>query len=153
MPEMLSTTVDKFTFRVPTDRMYSAEHLWVLPLPGRDPMRVRVGMSDYLQQRTGDMAFADVEPAGTRVALGEEFGSVETIKVNLSLACPVAGVIVEINPSLETAPEVVNQDPYGEGWLAVLEVPDPEGWKAGLLAPEAYLTQVMTQAEAEVSAP
>lgn len=153
MPEMLTTTVDKFTFRVPVDRMYSEEGLWVLPATGAGALRVRVGVADYVQQHAGDVAFADVEPVGTRLAVGDDLGSIETIKATLSLAAPVAGVVVEVNPELKTAPEVVNQDPYGEGWLAVVEVADAGDWKAGLMSPEAYLVRVKALADAEVNAP
>ncbi len=150
MPDMLQTTVDKFTFRVPTDRVYSPEGLWVLWLREEANGRVRIGLTDYLQQHSGDVAFAEARPVGTRVVVGDEVGSVETIKVNLGLPSPVDGTIVEVNPELETSPEAINQDPYGRGWLVIVEVADWEAQKARLLDPDAYFAQMKGQAEAEV---
>ena len=81
MPDMLETTIDKFTFKVATDRYYTSEGVWAKP----DGARVRVGLSDFLQQRSGDVAFAEVKPAGTSVRFGDEIAGIETIKVNISL--------------------------------------------------------------------
>jgi glycine cleavage system H protein len=145
MPEYLETTVDKFTFKVATDRLYTAEGMWVQD----DGDRVRIGLTDYVQQRSGDVAFAEVKPLGTVVALDEEVGSIETVKANISLAAPVAGTLVEINPLLETAPETINADPYGAGWLAVIA---PANWaadQAHLLDPAAYFALMKGQAEKE----
>src|SRR5512135_2356512 len=112
MPDVLQTTVDKFTFKVATDRLYAREGLWVLGLapPGT---RVRVGMTDYLQRHNGDLAFATVKRAGTSIRAGEELAEIETVKVLLSLPAPVSGTVVEVNPALELSPELVNRDPYG----------------------------------------
>ncbi|MCJ7513442.1 MAG: hypothetical protein MUO23_10795, partial [Anaerolineales bacterium] len=104
MPEYLETTVDKFIFRVAADRAYSREGLWALAEDGR----VRIGLSDYLQQRSGDIAFAEVKPAGTILSAGDELAAIETIKVNIVLPSPVTGKVVEVNPSMADAPEVVN---------------------------------------------
>ena len=75
MPQYLEMTADKFTFRVATDRLYSAEGVWVLPEPG--DKRVRVGLADYLQQHNGDVAFANVKPVGTELAAGGQFAEIE----------------------------------------------------------------------------
>jgi len=143
MPEFLETTVDKFIFRVATDRRYSAEGIWVLDEGGG---RVRVGLADFPQQRDGDVAFAEVKPPGTVLAAGDELGTMETIKVNVGIPSPVAGAIREVNPELETGPEVINKDPYGEGWLVVIETAGPG---AALLDPPAYFALMKTQAEEE----
>lgn len=143
MPEFLETTVDKFTFRVAIDRLYSDGHLWI-KLEGK---LARIGLSDYLQQTSGDVAFADVEPEGTQLAPGDDLASIETIKVNLVLPSPTSGVIQEINPSLEDAPELVNQDPYGEGWLALVEATDWETDCANLLDPKSYFELMKTVAQ------
>ena len=145
MPEYLETTVDKFTFKVATDRLYTAEGVWALDTGGS----VRVGVSDYVQQRSGDVAFAEVKPLGTRVVVDEEVGSIETVKANISLGAPVAGTVAEVNPLLETAPETINADPYGAGWLAVIA---PDDWAADrtrLLDPAAYFAIMQEQAEKE----
>jgi glycine cleavage system H protein len=138
MPEILETTVDKLRFTVPTDRRFSRDGVWVLPVPGAGGTRVRVGLSDYLQQHNGDVAFATVKRVGTRLRAGEELAEVETVKVNLSLPAPVSGTVAEVNAALELTPEVVNRDPYGEGWLAVIEATDLAAEGATLLDGPAY---------------
>ncbi len=145
MPGFLEVTVDKFTFKVATDCLYTDGHLWVRWEDGL----ARIGLSDYLQQSSGDVAFAEPEPAGTELAPGDDLGSIETIKVNLVLPSPVSGVIKEVNPALEDAPELVNQDPYGEGWLVLVEATDWQTDRANLLDPETYFELMKTEAEEE----
>ena len=103
-----------------------------------------------MQQRSGDIAFAEVKPPGTLLAFGDEVAVIETIKVNLSLGSPVSGKIVEINPEMETAPEAINQDPYGKGWIAVLEAHDWEADQARLLDAQAYFAKIKAEGENEV---
>lgn len=145
MTEFLETTIGKFIFKVATNRYYSGEGLWVQA----DGNRVRIGLSDFLQQRSGDVAFAEVTPIETNVAIGEEVASIETIKVTISLTSPVTGRVVEVNPAVSTAPEVINQDPYGLGWLAVIEANDWEADQTALLDPRAYFNLMKGQAEEE----
>ena len=145
MPEFLETTVDKFIFKVATDRYYSREGLWALA----DGNRIRIGLSDFLQQRSGDVAFAEVRPQDSTLSVGDEVATIETIKVNISLTSPVTGKVVEVNPAMSTAPEAINQDPYGEGWLSVIEATDWEADRAGLLDPQAYFMLMKGQAEEE----
>jgi glycine cleavage system H protein len=147
MSEFLETTVDKFTFRVATDRLYAEGHLWVRWEDGL----ARIGLSDYIQQSSGDVAFAEPKPMGTELAMGDDLGSIETIKVNLVLPSPINGVIREINPALEDAPELVNQDPYGEGWLVLVEAADWEAERAKLLDPEGYFEMMKAEAEEQSS--
>jgi glycine cleavage system H protein len=146
MPESLELTIDKFTFRVPTDRRYAAEGLWLQIEPTGPAGRVRIGVTDFLQQRSGDAAFVDVRPAGTVLAAGEILVALETIKVTLEIPTPVAGTVVAINEALDLEPERFNQDPHGSGWLAVLDVPEAARHLAALLTPEAYLEVVRTEA-------
>ncbi len=143
MTDNLETTVDKFTFRVATDRWYTPEGVWALPAGGR----VRVGLSDFLQQRSGDIAFVELKPAGAEVKAGEEVAVIETIKVNVSLGSPVSGKIAGVNPRMDTAPEIINQDPYGEGWLCEIEAADWTTQQAGLLDAQAYFAQMKREAE------
>ena len=119
MPKYLEMTADKFTFRVATDRLYSPEGVWILPEP--DSRRVRVGLADYLQQHNGDVAFANVKPAGTRLTAGGPFAEIETVKAMVDLHAPISGTIVEVNTGLNASPETINQSPYEAGWLAVIE--------------------------------
>ena len=146
MPEFLELTVDKFTFKVATDRYYRSEGVWTLA----EGNRVRIGLSDFLQQSSGDVAFAEVQPAGTALAFGDEVAVIETMKADVSLPSPVTGKVAEVNPAMETAPEVINQDPYGEGWLAVIETDDWESDRARLLDPRGYFALVQEQAEEEM---
>lgn len=145
MPDFLETTLDKFTFKVATDRFYSPEGVWVKEENGR----ARIGLSDFVQQRSGDVAFADVKPAGTTLTAGDDVANIETIKVNITYTCPVNGRIVEVNPAMSDAPEAINQDPYGAGWLAVMEVTDWEAERTRLLDPQAYFKTMKGQAEEE----
>jgi glycine cleavage system H protein len=145
MPEFLTTLVDKFTFKVALDRYYTVEGVWALA----EGNHVRIGLSDFLQQRSGDVAFADIRPEGTAVKSGEEVAIIETIKVNISLISPLAGVVVEVNPALSAAPEAINQDPYGAGWLAVVETVNWEAEQSHLLTAAAYFDHMKRQAEAE----
>jgi glycine cleavage system H protein len=145
MTEFLETTIDKFIFRVATDRVYNAEGVWALP----EENLVRIGLSDFLQQRSGDVAFAEVKPAGTVLAFGDEAAVIETIKVNIALSSPVTGVVVKINPDMELAPEAINQDPYGNGWLAVVEASNWDADRALLLEPAAYFAKMKLEAEQE----
>jgi glycine cleavage system H protein len=146
MTEYLETKVDKFTFKVATDRLYNPEGVWAQS----EGNRVRIGLSDFLQQHSGDVAFTEVKPVGTQIAFGEEVATVETIKVNISLPSPASGEVVEVNPAMSTAPEAINQDPYGEGWLALLEATDWENDKTQLLDPQAYFAKMKREAEQEV---
>ncbi len=145
MPEYLTTQVDKFIFKVATDRFYHSTGVWAKA----EGNLVRIGLSDFLQQRSGDVAFAEIQPQSTELAFDQEAGTIETIKVNVEIPSPVTGKIVEVNPAMEESPEVINQDPYGAGWLAVIEATDWEADKARLLDPQAYFIQMKAEAEQE----
>ncbi len=146
MPDYLEITLDKFTFKVANDRFYNKEGVWAMEEGGR----VRIGLSDFVQQHSGDVAFAEIKPVGTVIALADEIAVVETIKVNISYPSPVSGKIIEVNPAMTETPEAINQDPYGEGWMAVIEAADWEAQRLRLLDPQAYFKVVKRQAEEEV---
>ena len=146
MAEFLATTVDKFNFKVATDRLYNDEGVWA-KLEGD---LVRIGLSDFVQQHSGDVAFAEVKPVGTRIVFGEELATVETIKVNISLSSPVSGEVQEINPSMASAPEAINQDPYGAGWLALVKAANWETDRTRLLDPQGYFARMQAQAQQEI---
>ncbi len=143
---MLEVMVDKFIFRIPETLLFSDAGVWVAV----EGSRARLGLSDFAQQVNGDIAFANVEPAGTELQVGDEFGSIETVKVNVGLPSPVKGRIVEVNPLLQEAAETINQDPYGGGWMVVMELRDWEKDRAGLLEASRYFERVREQAEAEL---
>ena len=150
MPEeILELTVDKFTFRVPKGLYYTDAGVWVR-LEGDT---ARLGLSDFAQQRSGDMAFAEVKPAGTALKPGDEFATIETIKVDIALPSPVSGALVEVNPALEDAPERINEDPYGVGWLARVKLAAWEADKAQLMNADAYHALIKKLAEEEVKKP
>jgi len=145
MTEFLETRVDKFIFRVATDRFYNGEGVWAKEENGR----VRIGLSDFVQQRSGDVAFAEIKPVGTSLAFGDEVAVIETIKVNITFSSPVTGKIVEVNPAMAEAPEAINQDPFGDGWLAVIESVDWAANRTRLLDSQAYFSQMKTEAAEE----
>jgi glycine cleavage system H protein len=143
---MLEVTVDKFVFRIPETLLFSDAGIWV----ALEGTRARLGLSDFAQQVNGDIAFANVAASGAELRVGDEFGSIETVKVNLGLPSPVAGRVVEVNQLLETSPEAINQDPYGKGWMVVMELLEWEKDESGLLDAPRYLVHVQEQAEAEL---
>jgi glycine cleavage system H protein len=146
MPDFLELTIDKFTFRVATDRYYSAEGVWAKAEGGL----IRIGLSDFLQQRSGDIAFAEIKPEGTELAFNDEVAVIETIKVNISMGSPVSGKIIEINPDIEMTPEVINQDPYERGWIAIIEASDWEDDWSRLLDAPVYFARIKAEGEDEV---
>ena len=150
MPEFLETTVDKFTFRVARDRSYTRDGIWLLPSDSPDGLTVRMGLTDYLQQHSGDVAFVNLKQTGTTLSAGDEFAEIETIKVNVGLPSPVAGSIVETNKALEINPELTNQDPYESGWLVVLKPADWDTMRAGLLDANAYFDFMRVQIDEEL---
>lgn len=150
MPEYLETKADKFTFRVATDRLYTPEGVWAL---AESRTRVRLGLTDFLQQRSGDVASITVSPPGTGLRVGDDLVDLETVKVTQAVPSPVSGTLAEANPALELTPEVVNEDPYGKGWLAVVDAPAWQTERAKLLDARAYLAVMQTQIEQEVQSP
>lgn len=145
MPEYLETTVDKFIFRVATDRYYSSEGMWAKS----EGNNIRIGLTDFLQQRSGDVAFAEVKPVGSKLLVGDEVCVIETIKVDISLTSPVSGTVLEVNPFMDDSPEMINQDPFGEGWIAVIEAGDWENDKQELMDAKSYFTFMRGQAVEE----
>lgn len=107
----------------PRELKYSTEHEWAA-VEGED--RVRVGITDFAQDALGDVVYVDAPDEGTEVRAGEAFGEVESTKSVSDIFSPVSGRIVQRNAALSDTPELVNQDPYGEGWIAVIEMSDPE---------------------------
>jgi glycine cleavage system H protein len=104
----------------PSELRYTEEHEWTRA----DGARVTVGITEYAQDALGDVVYVDLPATGTRVEKGQPFGEVESTKSVSDLYAPLSGTIVERNEALESNPELVNSDPYGEGWMVVLEVED-----------------------------
>ena len=143
--EYLQATVGKFVFVVKKGYLYDEQGAWLTVKDGR----ARVGVTDFLQQKSGDVAFVNVPETGTELTRGKELGSIETIKADVRINSPVSGVIYQRNEELDVTPELVNQDPYGDGWLVVIETTDYESDRQGLLTPEEYLAVMRSQAEQE----
>lgn len=106
---------------VPDDLQYSSDHEWIRV----EGDRVRVGITDYAQDALGDVVFVQVPDQGAEVAAGAGISEVESTKSVSDIYAPVAGTIVEVNGDLDDNPERLNGDPYGEGWICVIEVADP----------------------------
>jgi glycine cleavage system H protein len=111
---------------VPEDLRYSKDHEWARLEEGR----VRVGITDYAQDALGDVVFIELPDVGTTVKVDESFSEVESTKSVSDVYAPVAGTVVEANAELADAPERINEDPYGEGWICVIEPADPSDFEA-----------------------
>lgn len=115
---------------VPADLRYTREHEWARQEDGR----VRVGITAFAQEQLGDVVFVELPKVGTRVRAHQTFGVVESVKAVSDLFAPVSGEVVEANAELAPKPEVVNQDPYGLGWMLVVAPTDPKEWDQLLTA-------------------
>jgi glycine cleavage system H protein len=104
----------------PSNIRYTAEHEWIR-VEGEEAY---VGITDYAQSELGEIVFVDVPTEGEEVAQGEVFGSIEAVKTVSDLNIPVTGEVLEINGALDAQPELVNNDPYGEGWIIKISVKD-----------------------------
>ena len=102
---------------VPDSLLYSTDHEWVQRVDGG----VRVGITDYAQDALGDVVFVQVPTVGTTVGAGDSFSEVESTKSVSDIYAPVSGVVVAVNDALSNDPSVLNSDPYGDGWLCVIE--------------------------------
>lgn len=118
---------------VPEELRYSADHEWIR-LEGDT---IRIGITDYAQDALGDVVFVQVPDVGAEVAAGASISEVESTKSVSDIYAPVAGTVAEVNADLETSPERLNADPYGEGWIFTIQIADPSALDE-LLDAEAY---------------
>jgi glycine cleavage system H protein len=118
---------------VPEELRYSTDHEWV----SRDGDVVRVGITDYAQDALGDVVFVDVPTVGAEVTAGARLLEVESTKSVSEVYAPVSGAVTEVNEALAEAPQLLNEDPYGEGWICAIRMTDP-GELDGLLDAAAY---------------
>jgi len=118
---------------IPADLKYTKEHEWAK----RDGDVVTVGITDYAQGELGDVVFVELPSAGDEVGQDETFGTIEAVKAVSDLYSPVSGEVVEVNSRLEDAPETVNKDPYGDGWMIKIRLSDPAQFD-GLMDAAAY---------------
>jgi glycine cleavage system H protein len=121
----------------PDDLRYSSDHEWARVEDGGGKQLVRIGITDYAQDALGDVVYVEVPEVGTQVAANDKISEVESTKSVSDIYAPVAGVITEANDDLADAPERLNEDPYGEGWLCVIDPADPAELDA-LLDVEGY---------------
>jgi len=127
---------------VPEDLHYSKDHEWVRV----DGEQAIIGITDYAQNSLGDVVYVELPKAGDEFAANEPFGSVESVKAVSEVFTPIAGAVVQINESLADEPEIVNSDPYGQGWMIRLKMANP-GEVDSLLTAAEY--EDFTKAESE----
>ncbi|MEM4731870.1 MAG: glycine cleavage system protein GcvH [Desulfurococcaceae archaeon] len=128
----------KYVVRV--DRRYTETDEWAL----RENGRVRVGITDYAQKELKDVVAVELPEIGRIVKKGEEIGMIDSVKATSPYYAPVSGRIVDVNRELEKSPELVNRDPYGAGWIIVIEPSDPSEYEK-LLTPEQYAEKIRTK--------
>lgn len=121
----------------PENLRYTKEHEWIRV----EGDRGTIGVTDYAQQQLGDVVFLELPESGRALKPGENFGTVESVKAVSELFCPVAGDVVETNAALVKAPESINSDPYGQGWMIVVKLRDPAE-AAALMDAKAYAALV-----------
>lgn len=121
----------------PNELKYSQDHEWIRV----DGEVAYIGITEFAQDQLGDVVYVDINTIGDQVAAGDVFGSVEAVKTVSDLYMPVSGEVLEFNEALENAPELVNSDPYGEGWMVKIKIEDP-AQLATLLDAEAYTALV-----------
>lgn len=125
------------SFEIPDDRQYLETHEWARI----DDDTARIGISEFAQDELGDIVFVETPETGETITQQEEFGVVESIKAVSDLYAPLSGTVSAVNEELFNAPELVNEDPYGDGWMLELEDIDPDETEA-LLASGEYEAQI-----------
>ncbi|MFX0205375.1 MAG: glycine cleavage system protein H [Candidatus Hodarchaeota archaeon] len=143
--EFLEARKDKFIFKVKKSAFYSEEGIWFLV----DGEFARIGISDYKQQTIGDIGFVEFSKVGQELHPDGEIAVIETIKTVMDVLSPVNALLHKINDRLEDEPELINEDPYGDGWIAIIKLTSWEQDKTKLLSAERYLNVMMEQAEEE----
>ena len=145
MNEYFRTVYDKFELLVRKGFYYTKDDLWVSVENGK----AKVGVSDYLQKTSGDVAFIEVAKAGSTIEKGKEFGTIESAKTTIALLSPVSGKIDEANGELIAKPELVNSDPYGEGWLAIIAPRNLNDELRALLTADDYYKLMLEKLQTE----
>jgi glycine cleavage system H protein len=117
---------------IPSDLKYTSDHEWVRA----EGDRATIGITEYAQKELGDVVYVDLPAVGERIKAKAGMGSIESVKAVSDIYAPVTGEVVAVNEELQFNPELVNQDPYGKGWIAVIEIADDEELKKLLTAEE-----------------
>jgi glycine cleavage system H protein len=130
----------------PTQFRYTKEHEWI----DAKGDQATIGITDYAQHELGDVVFVELPAAGSKLAAGKTFSSVESVKAVSEIYAPVNGEVVEANSALQTAPESINSDPHGAGWLVKIKITNPEEVAALMDAKayEAYIEEKKKEASA-----
>lgn len=128
---------------IPGDLKFMKSHEWART---EDDGRVTVGISNFAQGELGDVVYVDLPAVGDEMDAGEDCAVVESVKAASDIYAPLSGTIVAINEALEDAPETINSDPYGDGWLFVIQ-PDDAADQSELLTPSAYAALIESAAE------
>ena len=129
---------------IPDDLYYSKDHEW-LRLEGDGT--ATVGITDHAQQELGDIVYVELPDPDSSLEADEAMGSVESVKAVSEIFCPVGGTVTEVNDALEDAPEQVNSDPYGDGWLIRLKLDDPGSPAATMLSAAQYEQHVTSEGD------
>ena len=132
---------DLADYNLPDENRYSQDDEWVIKLEENE---FRVGISDFAQQELGDVVFIDLPSPGTTVEAGRPFGVIESVKAVSDLVSPLTGEITTVNESLADAPETVNEDCYGEGWLITIKATGTSDFD-GLMDGSAYLAHIQAR--------
>jgi glycine cleavage system H protein len=115
---------------VPADLRYTKDHEWAKP----DGTNYRIGITAYAQEQLGDVVFVELPKVGATLTAKKTFGVVESVKAVSDLFAPLTGTVAEVNMALPNEPQAVNQDPYGKGWMIVIQPSNPDEWKDLLTA-------------------
>ena len=130
------TIIEKY-MKIPTNLLYTQDHEWVKI----ENNIVYIGITDFAQGELGDIVYVEIETTGEKLKQHDIFGSVEAVKTVSDLFLPLSGEILELNPNIELNPELVNSDPYGEGWMIKLEIENSKEIEA-LLTPDSYASLI-----------
>ena len=144
--DIMQVTYDKFTFTVKRGYFYHSDECWAKEENGL----IVVGLTDFLQITAGDVAFLEVPEVGTEVQQGGGVGTIETIKTTVTLISPVSGVVREVNGTLEADPQLINTDPYGEGWVLKIAPSDWEADQKELMDAETYFPIMEEKVKAQM---
>ena len=113
-----SNLISKKVMIFPDNLQYTREHEWLLD----EETEAIIGITEYAQKELGEIVYVDIDSEGEELAAGERFGTIEAVKAAEDLFMPVCGTILAVNPVLESAPDTVNKDPYGEGWMVRIKL-------------------------------
>ena len=144
--EFYQESVDKFIFKVKKGLLYGENDAWVRTQGDRS----LIGITDFLQRRGGDVVFVELPQKGKTVRRGDEISSLETIKAIVTVTSPLNGIIAEVNSALSDKPELINEDPYSDGWLAVVSPSNFDEDRQYLMSAEKYFELMKSRIKNEI---